>query len=108
MKNELIAMACAEMSLGDAVLLCEVLQLLINKEITSFHFSSGLNEDTELYAFDLWQSLLMEKPPGLHSIVVSKCIASPRAGTLDLFSTASCLCTLTCKSFGFKTWSATT
>jgi hypothetical protein len=77
MKKELIELgveiqeqeATVEENHEDAELQCKVLQLLLNKEITSFHFPPGLNLYHEEMVTELWQSLLAMKPPDLHTIV---------------------------------------
>jgi hypothetical protein len=53
----------------NAALQSKVLQFLMNKEITAFHFPPGLNSDTELSATALWQTLVAEQPSDLHTIV---------------------------------------
>jgi hypothetical protein len=53
----------------DVVLQCKVLQLLLNKKITTFQFPPGLASDTQAAATALWKALVAEKPPDLHTIV---------------------------------------
>lgn len=53
----------------DVVLQCQILQLLLNKKITTFHFPTGLNLDSQANANALWQALVDEQPPDLHTIV---------------------------------------
>jgi hypothetical protein len=57
----------------DVVLQCEVLQMLLNKKITTFQFPRGLTSDTQAAATALWKALLAEKPPDLHTIVRRTC-----------------------------------
>jgi hypothetical protein len=52
----------------DRFLQCTVLQMLMNKKITSFHFPPDLM-GSGVTATNLWQSLLAQRPPDLHTIV---------------------------------------
>lgn len=52
----------------DVVRQCQVLQLLVNKKITSFDFPTGLDLETEASAIELWKALVAGKPPDLHTI----------------------------------------
>jgi hypothetical protein len=53
----------------NAKLQSEILQLLMNKKLTSFHFPRGLNLLLLNSATKLWERLLVEQPPDLHTIV---------------------------------------
>lgn len=55
---------------GDIEMQCQMLQLLMNKKITTFNFPMDLKSDNQATATELWQSLLAEMPPDLHTIIV--------------------------------------
>jgi hypothetical protein len=48
---------------------CQMLQLLLNQKMTSFHFPPRLRSVHQGAVSDLWHSLLREKPPNLTTIV---------------------------------------
>jgi hypothetical protein len=51
---------------------CQMLQLLLNQKMTSFHFPLGLMyEDLQGAILDLWHSLLWTKLPNLTTIVIA-------------------------------------
>jgi hypothetical protein len=53
---------------------CQILQLLLNQKMTSFHFPLGLMyADHQCAISDLWHSLLREKPPNLTTIAIESC-----------------------------------
>jgi hypothetical protein len=53
----------------DVELECQMLQLLLNPKITSFSFPRNLFWCNQPAGDALWQSLLAEQPPDLHTIV---------------------------------------
>jgi hypothetical protein len=49
---------------------CQVLTLLLNHKITAFHFPRDLMDlENEAATTDLCQSLVAQRPPGLHTII---------------------------------------
>jgi hypothetical protein len=56
----------------DVELQCQMLQLLLNKKLTTFHFPRGLSSENQAAATELGQGLLAQRPPDLQS-VVRKC-----------------------------------
>jgi len=47
---------------------CQMLKLLLNPKITSFNFPRGLYLETnQPLVTELWQSLVAEQPPDLHT-----------------------------------------
>lgn len=48
---------------------CQVLKLLLNDKVTSFHFPSGLDLSKQTAASALWRRLVAERPPDLQTIV---------------------------------------
>jgi hypothetical protein len=69
MKNELIEAKVLGMVENQSrlQLQCQVL----NQEMTTFHFPRNLDYYDQPYIIDLWQSLLAEKLPKLHTITSS-------------------------------------
>jgi hypothetical protein len=72
-----------EANLKDADVRCKVLQLLMNKKITSFHFSPDLI--LEAGNSDVWQSLLVEQPHDLHTIAFCNCIDESKSWDVEPF-----------------------
>jgi hypothetical protein len=74
MKNELIAETQVQgMDENQSGLL---LKQLLNQEMTTFHFPHYLDHYEQSCSIDLWQFLLAEKPPKLHTITSSSCNCS--------------------------------
>jgi hypothetical protein len=48
---------------------CQLLRLLLNRDITTFSFPPDLNSDFQPLVTDLWKSLLAEQPPDIHTII---------------------------------------
>jgi hypothetical protein len=48
---------------------CQMLQLLLNQKLTSFHFPCRLRSVHQGATADLWHCLLRERPPNLTTIV---------------------------------------
>lgn len=48
---------------------CRVLQMLLCSKVTTFQFPLGLSSENEAAATKLWQSLVAERPPDLHTII---------------------------------------
>lgn len=72
-----------EAHLEDSVARSKVLQLLMNKKITSFHFSPDLILDSG--KSDVWQSLLAEQPHDLHTIAFCNCIDESKSWDFEPF-----------------------
>jgi hypothetical protein len=50
---------------------CQMLKLLLNQEVASFRFPSYLRLADDHAVTELWQGLLAEQPPGLHTVISS-------------------------------------
>jgi hypothetical protein len=70
----------------DFELECQMMQLLLNPKVTSFIFPRGLKSDDQNAATELWQSLLEEQPPELHTMILSRCNWNKRQGDNHLYA----------------------
>jgi hypothetical protein len=48
---------------------CKLLQLLLNKKVTTFKFPPHLTSKHQDSVSQLWQSLLVERPPDLNTLI---------------------------------------
>ena len=74
MKNELLELELKKQDEDEEkrkydVVQWQVLQLLLNQKITSFSFPRELDPEDQTAVTELWQSLVVERPPDLHTII---------------------------------------
>jgi hypothetical protein len=72
MKKELFELEAEKQNMEEkeVELQCQMLKLLLNPKITSFNFPRGPELATnQPLVTELWQSLVAEQPPDLHTIV---------------------------------------
>jgi hypothetical protein len=50
---------------------CQMLRMLLNQDISSFRFPVYVRSAGHHAVTELWQGLLAEQPPGLHTIISS-------------------------------------
>lgn len=119
MKKELLALQAKNsenisVDDEDVELICQMLQLLMNQQVTTFQFPTSLYPENQAAATELCQSLLAEAPPDLHTLVAGS-VADTSAykitfklGICSLFLTACCSFVPTWRCCNFSNTRATT